>query len=352
MKQLDILKTIYNFLKLNTATVNDVIQHLQNVNISRSDRQVKRDLKDVKEFFLNDNEEMEILKVNRAYEYKIIHKNKTQNLSQKTVNTLSLALAASPNILLENRTSEIDYLQNLVKTEIGKSEKLSKFNNIRTQLINTNFYEIKKETLFDKNIDLIIEAIALHKIIKIIELINDYSVDNSKQTVNKIMFLPIKIIYHRGAFWVAGFAKTNIKEIAIFEISQLKKVEIQNESFIKEIFIEKLENELANRFGITKNIDDKIYDIKLEFTNITGSLVQKYTWHHSQKFNLIGGNHFMTLRCGINRELMGWIFQWMYNVRIIEPQILIDKFDETLNLIQKRQKNDAGFTYFNIFEPK
>ena len=71
MKQLDILKTIYTFLKLNTANVNDVIQHLQNQNISRSDRQVKRDLKDVKEYFLNDKEEMEILKVNRAYEYKI-----------------------------------------------------------------------------------------------------------------------------------------------------------------------------------------------------------------------------------------------------------------------------------------
>ena len=352
MKQLDILKTIYTFLKLNTANVNDVIQHLQNQNISRSDRQVKRDLKDVKEYFLNDKEQMEILKENRAYEYKISYKNKNKNLSQKNVNTLSLALVASPNILLENRKNEIDYLQNLVKTEINKSENLSKLKNIHSQLVSTKFYEIKKETLFDKNIDSIIEAIALHKIIKIIELINDYSVDNSKQTIAKIIFLPIKIIYHRGAFWVAGYAKTNINEIAIFEISQLKKVEIQDENFINDNFTEKLDNELSNRFGITKNIDNKVYDIKLEFTNITGSLVQKYSWHHSQKFNLIGGNHTMTLHCGINRELMGWIFQWMYNVRIVEPQILIDKFDETLKLIQKRQKNDAGFTYFNIFEPK
>ena len=352
MKQLDILKTIYTFLKLNTANVNDVIQHLQNQNISRSDRQVKRDLKDVKEYFLNDKEEMVILKVNRAYEYKISYKNKSKNLSQKTVNTLSLALVASPNILLENRKNEIDYLQNLVKTEINKSENLSKLKNIRSLLVSTKFYEIKKETLFDKNIDSIIEAIALHKIIKIIELINDYSVDNSKQTIAKIMFLPIKIIYHRGAFWVAGYAKTNINEIAIFEISQLKKVEIQDENFINDNFTEKLDNELSNRFGITKNIDNKVYDIKLEFTNITGSLVQKYSWHHSQKFNLIGGNHTMTLYCGINRELMGWIFQWMYNVRIVEPQILIDKFDETLKLIQKRQKKNERFTYFNIFEPK
>ena len=131
MQQLQILKTIYTFLKLNTANVNDVIQHLQNQNISRSDRQVKRDLKDVKEYFLNDKEEMVILKVNRAYEYKISYKNKSKNLSQKTVNTLSLALVASPNILLENRKNEIDYLQNLVKTEINKSKNLSKLKNIR-----------------------------------------------------------------------------------------------------------------------------------------------------------------------------------------------------------------------------
>ena len=84
MKQLDILKTIYTFLKLNTANVKDVIQHLQNQNISRSDRQVKRDLKDVKEYFLNDKEQMEILKENRAYEYKISYKNKKKIYLKKT----------------------------------------------------------------------------------------------------------------------------------------------------------------------------------------------------------------------------------------------------------------------------
>ena len=351
MKQLEILKIIYSFIKTNSSDVSMILLHLKENNIVRSDRQVKRDIKDVAAFFLNENDDMKITVKSRAHFYQIISKNEKEKLSQKTLNTLSLAMISSPNILIKNRGEDITIFKKLVKSKINKTENKISYRNLQYQIESTNFYEIEKDELFDKNIDVLIEAITTQKVILINKLKNDYTVDNYNQTIEIIEFIPLKIIYHRGAFLVAGFVKTNLYEIVIFEISQLEEFRIRNEKFNYKLLHKTLELELKKRFGITKNIDAEIYDIKLEFTNITGSLVKKYTWHETQKFKLENGNSIMTMKCGINRELLGWIFQWMYNVRILEPQILIDKFEETSKLIEKRQKNYPAFKYHNIFEP-
>ena len=206
--------------------------------------------------------------------------------------------------------------------------------------------------MFENNIDKLIEAISTQNIILISRLKNDYTVDNHHQTTAVFEFIPVKIIYHRGAFLIAGFLKSNTAEIVLYEISQLEEFTIRKEKFNLKDLSKTLNDELDNRFGITKNIDDKVYDIKLEFTNITGSLVRKYTWHHSQKFILYEGNYIMTLKCGINRELLGWIFQWMYNVRILEPQQLIDVYKNSLVEMQSNRNLHTALKYKNIFEPK
>ena len=64
------------------------------------------------------------------------------------------------------------------------------------------------------------------------------------------------------------------------------------------------------------------------------------------------GNVMMTIESGINRELLGWIYQWMYNVKIIEPQILIDLYRESHNRIKENLDKNKPFVYKNIFEPK
>ena len=136
----------------------------------------------------------------------------------------------------------------------------------------------------------------------------------------------------------------------MFENDQQILLKIQDKTFDNKQLLKDLQELLNNRFGITKNIDDKIYDIKLEFTNVTGSLVQKYTWHHSQKFILHEGNYIMTMKCGINRELLGWIFQWMYNVRILEPLVLTEYYSASIKKMNTIDSSLA-FVYNNIFKP-
>ncbi|MET4080671.1 putative DNA-binding transcriptional regulator YafY [Pedobacter sp. UYP30] len=39
----------------------------------------------------------------------------------------------------------------------------------------------------------------------------------------------------------------------------------------------------------------------------------------------------MKMECGINLELVGWLFQWMGNVKIVEPTILKDLYQQQLD---------------------
>ena len=101
-----------------------------------------------------------------------------------------------------------------------------------------------------------------------------------------------------------------------------------------------LEKETQKRFGITGNLNDEIYDIEIEFSELTGTFVQNQHWHQTQIFQkLDSGNVLMKITCGINRELVGWIFQWMSNAKVLKPNILAnmvaDKLVETAQLYQE-----------------
>lgn len=99
---------------------------------------------------------------------------------------------------------------------------------------------------------------------------------------------------------------------------------------------------------MTKNIDDNIYKIKLEFSSVTGSYIETFVWHHSQKLKRKDNSIIMTLKCGINRELVGWISIWMFNVRVLEPPELQDYYNKTIKEIQQVNKKDM-LLYRNIF---
>jgi hypothetical protein len=60
----------------------------------------------------------------------------------------------------------------------------------------------------------------------------------------------------------------------------------------------------------------------------------------------------MKMHCGINRELFGWIFRWMGNVKIIGPAILKDLYLEQLDIMNKNYATNKTLDYSNIFKPK
>lgn len=351
LKQTERLKIIYDYLKQTSADANTILEYLKQKDGEISLRQLQRDLTEVEKVFLQPNEQLTATIV--GYRKKIWKINSTgpkRKLTQKAINTLLLAMLTQPNMLKEDRKDHNDLFQVLLKDALqqSKNEIIKGDDN---QLINTHFYEITKDIVFNANIDDLIWAITNKKHIQILELINDYTVDNHAFKTEKIDFAPVTILYHRGTFLVAGI-ENHKQEIVIYEIGQLKKTRILDKGYNYEQLSKKMKTELDKRFGITKNINDEVYDIKIEFTSVTGALVSKYFWHHSQHFEKNKGNQIMTMKCGINRELLGWIFQWMYNVRIIEPAILQEYYDKTLDEMIANRKSKKPLVYRNIFEPK
>ena len=137
-----------------------------------------------------------------------------------------------------------------------------------------------------------------------------------------LVFLPLQVLYHRGLIHLSGFMKEKGK-MMIIALNQIKKYHLTNNMFDNNKLLATLENEMQNRFGITANMDHEIYDIEIEFSEFTGEFITHHYWHHSQSITQQeNGNYLMKLRCGINRELVGWIFQWMSNVRVIKPPLL------------------------------
>ena len=109
--------------------------------------------------------------------------------------------------------------------------------------------------------------------------------------------------------------------------------------------------ELESRFGVTKNINEEVYTIIIEFTEFTGNFIKQNFWHKTQKFKKKGNILQMEMQCGINRELIGWLFFWMYNCRVVKPQILKDYYDSAANEIVKTSNPNNPLVYKNLFTP-
>lgn len=351
LKQTERLKVIYDFLKHTSADAKTILEFLKQKNAEISLRQLQRDLTEVEKVFLQPNEKLVVTTV--SYHKKIWKINSVEakiELSQESINMLYLSILTHPNILNENNGLHSDLFKDLLQKTLHQS-KNAIINGDNQQLINTHFYEITKDVVFNTNINQIIWAITHKKHIYILELLNDFTVDNYVFKTSKIDFAPVFIIYHRGVFLVSGVEKHQ-QDVVIYEMGQLRKIKILDKGYNYDHFSNKIKIELDNRFGITKNINDVVYDIKIEFSSTTGAFVSRLFWHHSQHFEKIKGNYIMTMRCGINRELLGWLFQWMYNVRIIEPAILKEYYDKTLDEMMANRKRKKSLVYKNIFEPE
>lgn len=215
----------------------------------------------------------------------------------------------------------------------------------------THFY---KQTITDEiqiNIKKIKKAISQRTSLTIQLIKDDETGDNLDLDTLDVKLCPIKIIYHRSSYYLAAYDR-KLKEVGIFGLRQLKTISLGKSFRNYDDLLVEVENELKNRFGVTKNINDSIYDIEIKFTPVLGRFIENHQWHHSQKIKKVKDFHIMYLRCGINRELMGWLFQWMYNAKVIKPKLLKQLYIKTLKESQHVIKDKKPFVYRNVFTDK
>lgn len=350
LKQLERLKIISIYLKETSADAKTILAYLKQNDAEISLRQLQRDLTDVKKYFLTVNEKMQVTKEGLSKKYKIISSVKQNTFKQETINTWQLIEQSGSVLLLEQRNEGKDKqaLRKILNRILVLASGKQNLNN--GEIIKaSNFYTVKKDANFNKVVDDLLIAIRTSSVVKIGKIAYDFTSDNIATEKRNVRFTPVRIIFHRGDFFIAGIEN---KKAVVYEIGQFENVILLDLGFVKEQYEAQINEELGKRFGITKNINDEIYDIKLEFTSVTGTLVSKYHWHHSGKFVKKDGNWIMTMRCGINRELVGWLFQWMDNVRILEPAVLQEQYDKILSKMRKNVESNESLVYKNHFEYK
>ncbi len=300
MKQLERLLFLIKALKTKPCTTHELLAQLSKQNCNSSIRQLQRDFKDIA-LLLSDNETL------KSY-----------------------------------RKDKLKYFfVEIIESDFKSANKSKTYRN-------TNFYVQSKSKHIDFNLNAIENAIKESKSIVISEIKNDETGDNNNFETKNIFFQPIQILIHRDSYYVGGYNIVK-KCIQIFGINQIEKVALSNQCELLAERSKMFDEELNKRFGVTKNINEHTYKIALEVSSVLAGFIKNHHWHATQKFSKKNGNTIMHLECGINRELLGWLFQWMYNIRVVEPEILKFYYEKTINDIQNNNKSKATLVYRNLF---
>ena len=300
MKQLERLLFLIKALKAKPCTTHELLMLLSEQNSNSSIRQLQRDFKDIA-LLLSDNETLKSYRKDKLKYFFI-------EISEKSLTNAN-----------ESKTYK-----------------------------NTNFYVQSKSKHIDFNLNAIENAIKESKSIVISEIKNDETGDNNNFETKNIFFQPIQILIHRDSYYVGGYNIVK-KCIQIFGINQIEKVTLSNQCELLAERSKMFDDELNKRFGVSKNINEHTYKIVLEVSSVLAGFMKNRHWHVTQKFSKKNGNTLMHIECGINRELLGWLFQWMYNIRVVEPEILKFYYEKTINEIQNNKNSKATLVYRNIF---
>lgn len=351
VKQLDRLKHIYNALNGTPQTIESLQQNLISIGITISSRQLYRDLDDVGLYLLRDGERLEQRTLEFNRKLWLINKNTdAEAINNYDIDTYLIGKAVVPIGLLKGRRESLQRIQNLLANHLNNSKIENNANWDSNSLTSTHFNEVPYNKDFQVKLDEILWATSNRRSMEVLSYRGD-SVSLYKSITFPFVFNPLKFIYHRGSFFVAGIIAST-KQCLVLDAFQISEYKLSNNNFPVKKQLLDLERNLSNRFGLSHNMDEKVYRIILQFAFITGQYIQTVHWHHSQKFEKSqNGNWKVSLTCGINRELLGWIFHWMGNVKIIEPSILKDYYEEQLKLIHKAHDGE-NINYSNITQPE
>lgn len=264
---------------------------------------------------------------------------------QRDINDVSVFLNHDEYLNLVKEKKTIYYC-------VLKKENNLESNKFENKVVHkTKFYtQINTEDML-KNLSVIEQAILNNKNIIIQSIKNDETGDNANFVSEDFSFYPLQIINHRETNYIGGWNPKK-KLVQIFGINQLTNIVQGTTTFSAKTLKIVFEDEFKKRFGVTKNINDEVYKIKIEMSTVLADFIKSHYWHESQKFTRKNNIVILHLKCGINRELIGWLFQWLYNIRIIEPKILEDYYQKTIDEIQKNSTSDKMLVYRNIFEER
>ena len=351
MNQIERLHCIYQLLEIEPRTIQGICKELELKGYRTAQRQIYNDLTQLEKNYLRNNQALQITTGQHNQKtYRLVYSDISIAVTGFDVNSYQLSRLSMTTYITEGRGESINKFRDIVAKKIMHLSKTKYAALPLEQNFNSHFFERKYSADFNQMSEDIIWSIANNKIIEVENVYGD-ATNVSSDITYPFKLKPLLLVYHNGAYYTAGFIAKNNLFITI-DLSKIVAYNITNQTFAHKKLLPIAKAELQKRFGLTGNIDDEVYDIELEFSSITGEFLSHYNWHPTQSFTqLKNGNYRMKMHCGINRELFGWIFRWMGNVKIIGPHKLKDLYLQQLDIINKNYSSNTSLNYSNIFKP-
>ncbi len=336
MKKSTRLLKIYAQLRKAPVTIASINTWAKKNDVQISERTLYRDLAEIEIMMLLDNEQIVVEEGEKNRKtWKIEHKKSSNEFTIFDIDSFNLLTTFVPLSIKKARKETFEKIETTFYKQLSKSKfEKTIFANSK-EIATTNFYELDYSKDFHIILQDFIWAIKNNKKVQIQSMLYGGTTHFASQ-IFPFTILPTQILYHRGGIHIVGLEQDREK-VKIILLEQIETYALINELFNIKKVKQIVETETQNRFGIDENIDAKTYNIKLEFSALTGSFVKNQHWHSSQKFvHQKNGNYYLFLKCGISRELVGWIFQWMNNVKVISPakltNLVTQKYTDCKNL--------------------
>lgn len=340
----EILLMLYNRLKQSPCTI-DILDNWKRKNgLAISTRSLYRYLNELSTALNGNNERIEVYNgENNKKTWKIEFNDSRKEFTIFDINSFYLIKHFIPKSIVEHRKESLDKIEKSIYAHQSKVK--YEYNADANQLAfsTTNFYDINYTPEQQLLLEELIWAIQNKRKLVLGGVQNDATLFIDELKTGDTIF-PLALKEHRGSLQICCY-NPNAKDVLIISFDSLADFEISAEVFNAREYIPLLDTFFEKHFGITKNINDKIYNIELEFAGGTGMFVRQFFWHSSQQWKeMKNGNYKLYLHCGINRELVGWIFQWMNNVKVHKPlllkEIVLQKYESCI----ERYNTTAKFT--------
>lgn len=341
---LERLIRIYNRLRRGPVTIEIISKWAMQADIHVSDRQLYRDLDQLSNMAFTEEETVkEYVNEKNKKTWKLEYKEKSERISSFDINAFFLLKNFAPLPVLEQRKASIEKFEKIIYRSFSKNNYQQYIQANELFMRKTNFYENMYGSGEHEKIEELIWCLHNKRVIVIEQdLINCANIGGLEESFPIDMY-PVELVFHRGRVHLAGFSKA--KEFLLFAVDRDFHFKLTNEIFNRKKLVADYKNHFAKLFGISKPVNNKIYNIKLEFTKSYAEGTKTFYWHDSQNWEeLSNGNYILSLKCSIGRELVGFIAQGLAMIKVHQPKILKDlvlkKLKDTIDLYEKDLEMD------------
>ena len=321
------------------VTIEIISQWAQAAGIKVSDRQLYRDLNELQRLQIAEGENVvEFVDEKNRKTWKLEYSGESEKLTHFDINSFFLFKNFAPEGIVKQRLSSIEKFEKIFYKTLSQNKYEQYVQAYELYFRRTNYFGHIYGEVEHQQLEEYIWALHNKRSVVIESIgINPANVHLPANPFPLTIF-PMQLVLHYGRLYISGLTEGG--KLVNFAVDKDTRFHLTNKTFTRKKLEAGYEKQMQVLFGISDPLDEKLYDIKIEFTRGFGESWMRYFWHQSQRWEpLPNGNYMLHLRCGIGRELFGFLAYGLDKMKVHEPRILRDL------LVKKLQQTAAVYEH-------